>query len=443
MIKKIKYFLVAIILIFLIIFIKKLEDYKNFSNIYALEKKINNLKEINIVLKENIEKIYNNLYVNYDETIENIKDFKNILNILKNDRLIKILGLENLLNNINDKFYYETKIIEKIIEENAIIKSSFLYLFFLKKEIVISNIKDRKVIDTINDILNRFTYEIFSKESSDKEYFKKNIEIIKNYKTSNKKLAKYLEIYVNQSQILFDLTKDSFSLLNEFKNYNKKLSKNLEQINFKIRDYKNYINRQNLIIEIILQVIMLFLIIAIFFLINKEQKIEQKLKRMVEYDFLTGLPNRYKLIKDIKKFKDVYVVRFDIDNFSYINEKYGMSVGDEVLKFLAKVLNSLCPNYAYRASSDEFLVLCKTEKKEDIKIFFNNLKEEIKKSSPYFFTLSGGAYKLSKKNVDIGKLNNYFRSAIFSAKKRGGDYLIFYDNNDLFIKEFEYYSKIG
>jgi diguanylate cyclase (GGDEF)-like protein len=95
--------------------------------------------------------------------------------------------------------------------------------------------------------------------------------------------------------------------------------------------------------------------IGIFFLLigysvvvieNLVQIIQQNyyLEEVVTTDSLTGLYNRYYLNKLIKKGfkvengKRLYVLFFDLDKFKYINDEYGHSVGDEILRETSKRL---------------------------------------------------------------------------------------------------------
>ena len=102
--------------------------------------------------------------------------------------------------------------------------------------------------------------------------------------------------------------------------------------------------------------------------INKQFKI---IRQNYEFDTLTGLPNRVKLLnvlenalEDKKKFSLLYI---DIYNFSLINDSFGQSVGDIYLKEAADVLQGLVKEIAidplmklqvYRMGSDEFIIVC-------------------------------------------------------------------------------------
>lgn len=85
-----------------------------------------------------------------------------------------------------------------------------------------------------------------------------------------------------------------------------------------------------------------------------------KEKEIFYTDKLTGLPNRLKLIEDIKIYKDSKLLLINVDSFKEINDVYGYEVGDRVIKALADRIKSLCENYqynVYRLNADEFAVL--------------------------------------------------------------------------------------
>ncbi len=76
-------------------------------------------------------------------------------------------------------------------------------------------------------------------------------------------------------------------------------------------------------------------------------------------DDLTSLPNRQRLLDDIKKFVKPKLALINIDRFKDINDAYGFEVGDEILKTLSKrLLNHRSTNLkVYRLSGDVFGLL--------------------------------------------------------------------------------------
>ena len=79
-----------------------------------------------------------------------------------------------------------------------------------------------------------------------------------------------------------------------------------------------------------------------------------------DHDALTGLPNRRKLLKVLEHAEDTTgVLLLDIDHFKRVNDTHGHSVGDEVLKGVARRLaaNIRGTDLAGRLGGEEFLVL--------------------------------------------------------------------------------------
>lgn len=102
--------------------------------------------------------------------------------------------------------------------------------------------------------------------------------------------------------------------------------------------------------------------------INKQIKI---IRQNYEFDGLTSLPNRIKLLgvleKALKEKKQFSLLYIDVYNFSLINDSFGQTVGDIYLKEAAGVLKDLVKEVAkdplmtlrvYRVGSDEFVIVC-------------------------------------------------------------------------------------
>ncbi|BBE30123.1 hypothetical protein OSSY52_02640 [Tepiditoga spiralis] len=90
-------------------------------------------------------------------------------------------------------------------------------------------------------------------------------------------------------------------------------------------------------------------------------------KKMALFDTLTNLYTRYFfngwILNHYEKLKrnnqTSTVVMIDVDNFKFINDKYGHIVGDEVLKSIAKVIlnNIRSSDLASRFGGDEFIIV--------------------------------------------------------------------------------------
>ena len=106
-----------------------------------------------------------------------------------------------------------------------------------------------------------------------------------------------------------------------------------------------------------------------------------KEKEAVETDFLTGLQNRYSAVPVIRDhlFKNPdsssALIMMDLDDFKRVNDKYGHSAGDEMLKAVAKKLKDKFEMYGIvcRLGGDEFLGLIMNKSKEFTDEFLTDL----------------------------------------------------------------------
>ena len=96
----------------------------------------------------------------------------------------------------------------------------------------------------------------------------------------------------------------------------------------------------------------------------KEQTVELRYKNnelelKYYHDSLTGLQNRYALLKNIKTYKSPKMMLIDINRFSTINNIYGGKAGDKVLISVAQILkNFIGDKYiAYRIFADQFVLI--------------------------------------------------------------------------------------
>ncbi|NOR26350.1 MAG: EAL domain-containing protein [Desulforhopalus sp.] len=100
---------------------------------------------------------------------------------------------------------------------------------------------------------------------------------------------------------------------------------------------------------------------------TEKQQSEQKIKYHASYDSLTGLPNRRLLLEHLKnemararRHGHYGALMFiDLDNFKTINDSLGHSVGDELLKIVAKRISECIrtEDTAARMGGDEFVLI--------------------------------------------------------------------------------------
>ncbi len=107
--------------------------------------------------------------------------------------------------------------------------------------------------------------------------------------------------------------------------------------------------------------------------IDNEKKLEMQLSERASFDFLSQLFNRSTFIRKLATELDhrgpnnIGVMFIDVDDFKFINDRYGHAVGDEVIRFVADTIRLKVDSrggFAGRFGGDEF-VLCYTNQ-EDI-----------------------------------------------------------------------------
>ncbi len=98
--------------------------------------------------------------------------------------------------------------------------------------------------------------------------------------------------------------------------------------------------------------------------ISDRKASEERIQKLAFYDPLTGLPNRSQLTETLDKilqstYQGVALLFIDLDRFKPINDSLGHSFGDEVLKEVARrVESTLRPHdYIARLGGDEFAVI--------------------------------------------------------------------------------------
>ncbi len=98
-------------------------------------------------------------------------------------------------------------------------------------------------------------------------------------------------------------------------------------------------------------------------ILQREKELEeltQKLEKRLYTDPLTGLPNRLKLIEDLKNIASPKLAILNIDDFKEINDFYGYQAGDFILKQLGIEIKEFLTDSSYKLyklSADEYAIL--------------------------------------------------------------------------------------
>lgn len=106
---------------------------------------------------------------------------------------------------------------------------------------------------------------------------------------------------------------------------------------------------------------------------HRSEKLVNQLSYEVSHDSLTGLLNRSCLSDTLETLsqqtdKPFSLVYLDIDNFKYINDIHGTYIGDQIIKFTAKMIREtlLSDELTYRIAGDEFAFITHRDNPETI-----------------------------------------------------------------------------
>lgn len=169
--------------------------------------------------------------------------------------------------------------------------------------------------------------------------------------------------------------------------------------------------------------------------IDNEKKLELQLSERASYDFLSGLYNRTTFIKQFtseierRGQNKVCAMFLDVDDFKFINDRFGHTVGDEVIKFVADHIRTKVDDrggFAGRFGGDEF-VLCFTNQ-EDIEIAEDIAMNIIDELNMGYTTTDGqlinvkisiGITYCPEHSEDPTELLSFADTAMYFVKKNG------------------------
>lgn len=175
--------------------------------------------------------------------------------------------------------------------------------------------------------------------------------------------------------------------------------------------------------------------------VTDKRNYQKKIEQQANNDFLTGLYNRMRCERDLKKYladvknsgKRGSLFYMDLDNFKNINDGLGHQYGDVLLQKLSGSLRTI-PEIAktcYRMGGDEFIIILPEKyyaKKEEI---LNRLMEICNKpwhlnGADYYCTVSLGVVDFPENGQEASDLIKKADIAMYEAKKAGKNRIHFY-----------------
>ncbi|MDR3574802.1 MAG: diguanylate cyclase [Anaerolineaceae bacterium] len=173
-------------------------------------------------------------------------------------------------------------------------------------------------------------------------------------------------------------------------------------------------------------------------------EVRQTLAHLATHDLLTGIMNRRaileQLIKELARARRINqsgeaarlsIGFIDIDRFKQINDKSGQQAGDEVLKWIAKILTSQLQAYdtISRLCGDEFVVVAVGTDEINCKHLFEILLAEVSNSKIMTGTeelpvsVSKGVTQC-KPDDEVDQFLEIADAAMFKAKRDGGNRVV-------------------
>ncbi|MCX8044498.1 MAG: diguanylate cyclase [Desulfobacterota bacterium] len=168
---------------------------------------------------------------------------------------------------------------------------------------------------------------------------------------------------------------------------------------------------------------------------------DRVLARKVYIDDLTQLYNKRKLNEQMGKLfnrfkqgeKELYIAMIDIDRFKNLNDTYGHTVGDEILRRSAAIIKEEVP-YAYRYGGEEFAAVFYGYNREQTQHIMERLRRRIEQTT---FTIDGHNYTISI-SAGIARFETYMHSvmdainradaALYLSKEDGRNRCTYYED---------------
>jgi diguanylate cyclase (GGDEF)-like protein len=148
----------------------------------------------------------------------------------------------------------------------------------------------------------------------------------------------------------------------------------------------------------------------------------------IETDGLTGIANRRSfdiaLEKLISSEIPFSLILLDIDHFKSVNDTYGHLIGDDVLRFLAKIMLDLSreEDLCFRYGGEEFGVIVKSGNTEFAKNVAERLRttvENLQSPTGKHITISLGVASYPKHEKEVKQLISNADKALYESKVKG------------------------
>jgi two-component system, cell cycle response regulator len=170
--------------------------------------------------------------------------------------------------------------------------------------------------------------------------------------------------------------------------------------------------------------------------ITERKRIAEQLQKLANTDPLTELYNRRVFLEQLAqetarlaRFKNLSaaLLMIDLDHFKHVNDTYGHSTGDEVLRKFANIVRktSRTIDLPARLGGEEFAILLPGANKNDAMAMAERLRQQVAntvipyKKGEVRITISIGGAALSADDVGGDAVLNHADTALYQAKDAG------------------------
>ncbi|MCX7829876.1 MAG: GGDEF domain-containing protein [Acidobacteria bacterium] len=173
-----------------------------------------------------------------------------------------------------------------------------------------------------------------------------------------------------------------------------------------------------------------FFLMAVF-LLDEIKKLLRKEQQLARHDYLTGVLNSMEFAERAKieiersqRFnRPLTIAYIDVDNFKEVNDTFGHSRGDQLLRSIAKTLkeNTRSIDLVSRLGGDEFAILFPETDKESAKAAVGKLQTQLAtltESTALPISFSIGAV-VCHKSCEIDNLIREADALMYQVKKNG------------------------
>ncbi|CAM3772862.1 GGDEF domain-containing protein [Alkalicoccus chagannorensis] len=128
------------------------------------------------------------------------------------------------------------------------------------------------------------------------------------------------------------------------------------------------------------------------------------IQNQADIDSLTGLLNRRALLDQVALLtEEAHVMLVDLDNFKRINDRFGHSTGDMVLKDFGRLLQQLPDDIqAARWGGEEFLLILPGQTRAETTAWFDSLLEGFQEMEASYQNCPGIQFSFTAGAADVG-----------------------------------------